>query len=267
MRVVQLQTPVLPGVEDNLKHLGSLLESLRGRGADLVCLGEMFACPYDTANFPRYAEPEGGGTWQALSRLAKAYGIYLSAGSLPEAGERGETYNTAYVFDREGRQIAKHRKVHLFDVDIQGGLRFKESETLSAGDQLTVFDTEFGRMGLAICFDMRFPELVRRMTEEGARGILAPAAFNMTTGPAHWELMFRARAVDNQCFVVATSVARDESFSYVAWGHSLVADPWGRVLSELGAESGMAVTDIDLAYADEIRRQLPLLSARRRDLY
>ncbi|MBP3729689.1 MAG: carbon-nitrogen hydrolase family protein [Lachnospiraceae bacterium] len=267
MRVVQLQTPVSERVADNLAQLSSLLESLRDKGADLVCLGEMFACPYDTANFPRYAEAEGGDTWQALSRMAREYGIYLSAGSLPEAGEGGRTYNTAYVFDREGRQIAKHRKVHLFDVDIRGGQRFKESETLSVGDQITVFDTEFGRMGLAICFDMRFPELARRMAEEGARTILAPAAFNMTTGPAHWELMFRSRAVDNQCYVIGTSVARDEAFNYVAWGHSLVADPWGRVLSELGAEPGMAVTDIDPAYVEEVRQQLPLLSARRRDLY
>lgn len=267
MKIVQLQTHVADNTRDNLENLRRQLEIIRDAGADLVCLGEMFTCPYDTPNFPRYAEPEGGDAWQALSRLAEEFGIYLSAGTVPEAGEDGKTYNTAYVFDRAGRQIAKHRKAHLFDVDIRGGQRFKESETLSAGNQVTVFDTEFGRMGLAICFDMRFPELARGMVERGAKVILAPAAFNMTTGPAHWALMFRARAVDNQCFVIGTSVARDEAFSYVAWGHSLVVDPWGRIVSELGAEPGMAVTDIELAYVEEIRQQLPLLSARRKDLY
>ena len=266
MRIVQLQTHVFDSVQANLDGLRRQLEALREDKADLVCLGEMFSCPYDTPNFPRYAEPEGGESWQVLSSLAREFGIYLSAGSVPEAGEEGKTYNTAYVFDRLGRQIAKHRKVHLFDVDIQGGQRFKESETLSAGDHYTVFDTEFGPMGLAICFDMRFPELARLMVEVGAKLILVPAAFNMTTGPAHWELMFRSRAVDNQCYMIGTSVARDEAFTYVAWGHSLVVDPWGRVVSELGAEPGVAVTDIDLAYVEEVRQQLPLLSARRRDL-
>ena len=154
----------------------------------------MFNCPYQTDLFPAYAEPEGGTCWQALSQMAKDEQIYLAAGSIPEADEKGKVYNTAYVFDREGRQIAKHRKMHLFDINVTGGQYFKESDTLTAGDQVTVFDTEFGKIGLCICFDIRFPELSRLMAQEGARIILIPGAFNMTTGPAHWELSFRAES-------------------------------------------------------------------------
>ena len=126
-------------------------------------------------------------------------GIWLVGGSLPEL-EGDRVYNTSYVFDPEGRQVAKHRKMHLFDIDVAGGQSFRESATLSPGEQVTVFDTPWGRMGLCICFDLRFEELCRLMVLEGARVLLAPAAFNMTTGPAHWELLLRQRAVDNQCF-------------------------------------------------------------------
>lgn len=121
----------------------------------------MFNCPYQTDQFPVYAEPQGGESWQALSCMAKEEGIYLAAGSVPEVDEEGKVYNTAYVFDRQGRQIAKHRKMHLFDINVTGGQYFKESDTLTAGDAITVFDTEFGRMGICICFDIRFPGAVK----------------------------------------------------------------------------------------------------------
>lgn len=267
MKIAQLQTTVFEEKEANLEQLRELIRSIEEDKPDFVLLGEMFNCPYYTPNFPRYAEPEGGETWQALSGIAKEFGIWLEAGTVPEVDEAGRVYNTAYVFDREGRQAAKHRKVHLFDIDVKGGQRFMESETLSAGDHYTVFDTEFGRVGLCICFDFRFPELGRLMVQDGAKLILVPAAFNMTTGPAHWEVMFRSRAIDNQCFVAGTSDARDPDFSYVAWGHSMVVDPWGTVVSELDEKPGIAITEIDLGYVDQIRAQLPLLSARRTDLY
>ena len=156
---------------------------------------------------------------------------------------------------------------HLFDIAVRGGQHYRESATLSPGNKVTTFETEFGRMGLCICFDCRFPELVRLMVLEGARLILVPAAFNMTTGPAHWELMFRSRAVDNQCFMVGTSDARNPAGAYVSWGHSLIVSPWGDVLSEMDEQPGVQITDIDLCLAEEIREQLPLLSARRTDVY
>lgn len=267
MKIVQIQSHVYSEKMENLEQLEVRLREVDGQKPDLVMLGEMFCCPYETSLFPSYAEDEGGPVWSRLSSLAREHGIYLAAGSVPERDEAGKVYNTAYVFDRDGRQIAKHRKVHMFDIQVEGGQHFRESETLTPGDACTVFDTEFGKIGLCICFDFRFPELARRMVLEGARLILVPAAFNMTTGPAHWELMFRSRAVDNQCFVAGTSCARDMQASYVAWGHTLLASPWGDVIEEMGEEEGVIVNTIDLSYADKVRRELPLLSARREEVY
>lgn len=268
--IAQIQTHVFSEVKDNLKQAAELVRVAAKKGADIVCLPEMFCCPYEAKNFPIYSEEEGGETDQFLAALAKECGIYLSAGSVPEKvmGEEGEkTYNTAYVYDREGNKIAKHRKVHLFDINVKGGQAFRESDTLTAGEQFTVFDTEFGTMGLAICFDIRFEETIRLMALKGAKVVLVPAAFNSTTGPKHWELSFRAHSMFNQLYMVGTSDALDEEASYHAWGHSILTDPWGMVVEQMGTEPGMMIHTIDLGLVDEVRDQLPILSARRTDLY
>ena len=166
-----------------------------------------------------------------------------------------------------GTQQAKHRKVHLFDIDVACGQRFFESDTLSPGQQYTLVDTPFGKLGVAICFDVRFAELFRILALEGARLIVVPAAFNMTTGPAHWELLFRARALDNQCFVAGCAPARDETAGYVSYAHSLVCDPWGRVQAQAEAAPQLLICDIDLTETDAVRAQIPVLRARRTDLY
>ena len=283
MKIAILQTKVYAEKGKNIRQLEEILASGRTEGADLVTLPEMFACPYETGNFPLYAEAEGGPSWQALSSLAKKYGIYLSAGSMPEAvkaesakpksvkaespSEKDRVYNTAYVFDREGKQIGKHRKAHLFDINVEGGQCFKESDTLSPGERIGCFDTEFGKIGLCICYDFRFPETARLMALDGAKVILVPAAFNMTTGPAHWELMFRQRAVESQCYVIGTAPARDPDSSYISWGHSIAVDPWGTILTQMDEKEGIRIIEIDLDYADKVRRELPLLVHRRTDLY
>ena len=152
--------------------------------------------------------PKGGQTWQLLRDTARECCVWLVAGSVPER-DGDAIYNTCYVFDPTGTQRAKHRKVHLFDIDVTDGQRFFESDTLSPGQHYTLFDTPFGKVGVAICFDVRFAELFRILALEGAQLIVVPAAFNMTTGPAHWELLFRARALDNQCFLAGCAPARD----------------------------------------------------------
>ncbi len=267
IKIAQLQTKVFGEKEKNIEQLEQLLDEIKYEKPDLVMAGEMFTCPYQTENFPVYAEKEGEKSWQALSGLAKRHHIYLAAGSVAEVDDQGQIYNTAYVFDREGNQIAKHRKVHLFDIEVEGGQCFKESDTLTAGDQCTVFETEFGKMGICICFDCRFPELSRLMVQQGAKVILVPAAFNMTTGPAHWEIMFRQRAVDNQCYMIGTSVARDPKASYTAWGHSMIVSPWGNVVREMDEKPGYMVNEADLEYVEKVRKELPLLNARRLDMY
>ena len=203
---------------------------------------------------------------EALRKAAAELGIYVVGGSLPELEEH-RVYNTSYVFGPDGTQLAKHRKVHLFDIDVAGGQSFRESDTLSPGNAITTFETAFGTMGLCICFDLRFEELARCMCLRGAKVLFVPAAFNMTTGPAHWELLLRQRAVDNQCFTVGVSPARNEHASYVAYGNSLVSDPWGTILCRAEAEPAILYADLDLNRLESVRRQLPILSARRTDLY
>lgn len=267
MRIAQFQTQVFREKRKNLDEMEECLKGISGRQVDLAVFGEMFNCPYETENFPVYAEPEHGECWQRCSFLAEKYHMYLLAGSMPETDQAGRIYNTAYLFDRNGKQIAKHRKIHLFDIDIKGKQYFRESDTLSPGECCTVAETEFGKVGICICFDFRFPELARKMVLEGAEILLVPAAFNTTTGPAHWELMNRARAVDNQCYVAATSPARDAQASYQAWGHSMVVDPWGNVLGEMDEKPGRMVTEIDLCEVKRIREELPLLTARQPRIY
>ena len=267
IKIAALQTMVSKDKRENLDRLERLLEDPGLAGVDLVTLGEMFNCPYQTPNFPIYAEEAGGESWQRCSALAKKHGIYLSAGSMPERDREGHIYNTAYVFDRQGRQIARHRKMHLFDIAVSGGQCFRESDTLTAGNDVAVFDTEFGKMGLCVCYDFRFPELPRLMAQRGARVILVPAAFNMTTGPAHWEIMFRQRAVEDQVFAIGTAPARDASSGYTSWGHSIAVGPWGNILYQLDEKPGIALAELDLDEVERVRAELPLLAHRRLDIY
>ena len=266
MRVALIQMPVTADKAENIKTACEKLREAAASGADIAVLPEMFCCPYQNDCFRAYGEEANGPSQAALSALAAGTEMYIVGGSLPELAD-GNVYNTSYVYGRRGELLAKHRKAHLFDIDVAGGQCFKESDTLSPGNAVTTFGTEFGTMGLCICFDLRFEELARCMCLRGAKCIFVPAAFNMTTGPAHWELLFRQRAMDNQCFTVGVSPARDETAGYVAYGNSIAVDPWGTVLCRAGAEKTTLYADLDLSRLDDVRRQLPILSARRTDLY
>lgn len=266
MKIALIQIGARAEKKDSLALATKYIAEAAQSGADFAVLPEMFNCPYQTANFPIYAEPESGMCWQAMSDAAREHHIYLVAGSMPEKDEEGHVYNTAYAFNREGKQIGKHRKMHLFDIAVKGGQTFRESDTLTAGNQVTTFDTEFGRCGLEICYDIRFPELARLTEEAGARIIFVPAAFNMTTGPAHWEMSFRMRALDNQVFMVGCSQARQDS-GYISYGHSIVTSPWSDVIHMMDEKEGMDLVELDLDRIDQVREQLPLLKQRRLDIY
>lgn len=269
MRVALIQMKVKPEKQDNIETALRKLREAKANGAELAVLPEMFCCPYGDGDavFHANAEEAGRGAAQdALSAAAKELSFYLVGGTIPEQ-EGGRLYNTSFVYGPDGKQLARHRKAHLFDIDVEGGQRYQESATFAPGSQITTFETEFGTIGLCICFDMRFEELSRCMTLRGAKAIVAPAAFNMTTGPAHWELLFRQRAVDNQLFTIGVSPARDERAAYVAYGNSIAVDPWGTVLCRAGGEETTLYADLDLSQIESIRRQLPVLSARRTDLY
>lgn len=270
MRSVKAALVQMRVTEDKERNLRSAADAVRraaDAGAQVVCLPEMFVCPYERRAFLAAREARGGRIWSALAQMAAGSRVVLVGGSFPEAAE-GRLYNTCFVFDAAGRQIARHRKVHLFDIDIAGGQRFRESDTFSPGADLTVFDTPLGRFGVVICFDIRFPELMQLMALYGAEAVFVPASFNMTTGPAHWQLLFRARALDAQIFLLGCSAARDARSRYVAYGHSLAISPWGTVLAELGAQPETLLVTLDLDEALRTRAQIPVMAgARRTDLY
>ncbi len=253
--------------EDCMQSVRRMVTEAADNEADIVCLPEMWNCPYSNRAFEDFKEPEQGETWSFMSRLAAENNIYLIGGSVPEA-DGDKIYNTCFVFNPIGRQIAKHRKVHLFDIDIEGGQRFCESDTLSAGDTVTVFDTMFGRIGVIICFDIRFADFVRREAiDEGAQMIFMPASFNMTTGPAHWDMTVRSRALDNQIFFAACAPARDESAAYVSYANSAIAGPWGDFKAHAGTDEEILYADIDFDEIDRVRSMLPIVRSRRPGLY
>lgn len=265
MKTGLLQLNVSEEKAVNIRSAVEGIKQVAENGADIAVLGEMFLCPYNNEAFVANAEESSGNAVNALSKAARENNIYVVGGSIPLL-ENGKLYNASFVFNRKGEMIACHRKVHLFDIDVEGGQSFKESATFSAGDSVTEFETEFGTMGLCICFDFRFPELVRIMALDGAKCIFVPAAFNMTTGPAHWETMFRQRAVDNQLYTIGVAPARSNS-GYISYANSIVVSPWGDVVYRADEYPAIRVVDIDLDRIEKIRRQLPLLSARRTDLY
>ena len=266
MRVLALQKKTLETPRENLDRVRQMLkdavpsaDEMDGRNVpDVIVLPEIFTCPYDNSCFPVFAQGEDGEVYRELSQIAREYQVYLIAGSVPELGEEGKIFNTSYAVDPSGRRIARHRKVHLFDIDVPGGQYFKESDVLSPGDSVTVFDTPFGKMGVCICFDIRFPQMFLEMRKMGVRMVFVPAAFNMTTGPAHWTVLFRCRAMDQQIYMLGCAPARDAEGSYVAYGHSILTDPWGRVLAELDEKEGILEATVDLAYTDAVRQQIPL---------
>lgn len=261
-----VQMPVAHEVEDNIKTASEMIKSAAQQGADIVCLPEMFSCPYKSKNFPIYGEKQGGYTYTALQNFAKENNIILVGGSVPE-DDGGKIYNTSYSFDTKGNLIGKHRKVHLYDVDVQGGISFMESKTLSAGNKATLIDTDQGLFGVGICYDIRFPEYMRILSLMGAKVVFLPAAFNMTSGPSHWEFNFRCRAFENQVYLVGASPSRDVTANYVSYGHSIVVSPWGEIIAQLDEKPGILIADINLDYVSKVRKEFPLLEHRRTDLY
>ena len=265
LRLAVLQLRTETDYDETMAKARRMLADAAARGTDVAVLPEMFACPYDRAWFKRFAARGHGETVAALSAWAKEFGLILVGGSVPEReGER--LYNTSFVFDAQGSMLARHRKIHLFDVDLPG-MSFHESHTFSPGGEVTTFETPFGTMGLAVCFDLRFPELFRAMAVRGAKVIFLPAQFNLTTGPAHWELSLRSRAVDNELFLVGASAARYEGFSYECWGHSTVVDPLGTVIASCDETEQILYSELDLGRIDTVRQQLPTFLHLRRDVY
>ncbi len=267
MRVALIQMNSQDDPDANLRQASRLIEIAAGERADLAALPELFTYLGPASEHPRIAETIPGRTTEQLSALAARHRMYILGGSLLErAPGESRFYNTSTFFNRTGRLIARYRKIHLFDVDLPGQAPYRESATVAAGTQAVTADTEFGRVGMTVCYDLRFPELFRALASQGAEIIFVPAAFTLHTGKVHWEVLLRARAIENQVFVVAPAQVGHHPPGRQCYGNSLVADPWGTVIARAPNPVGITVATLDLAYLKEIRRELPALAHRRRDI-
>ncbi len=265
VKLALCQMNVVDNKQLNLEKAGSMISD--SADADFIILPEMFNCPYSNDKFIEYAEDEHESpTLNMMSKLAEDNDAYILAGSIPER-KLDKIYNTSYLFDKKGQIIAKHRKTHLFDIDVKGRITFKESDVLTAGDEFTLAETEFGKIGIGICYDVRFVEFARIMAEKGAQILFYPGAFNITTGPAHWELLFRSRALDNQVFCVGVAPALNMNASYHSYGHSIVTNPWGEVVSQASEKEDLIIHEIDLNEIKKVRQEIPILKNKRDDLY
>ena len=268
----------------NLSRARSKIHEASQAGAKLIVLPECFNSPYGTQFFPKYAEdltpsPASSSSSEPSESQSPSYHMlrsaaistksYLLGGSIPEFAPSTKKYhNTSLLFSPTGTLLATHRKVHLFDIDIPGKISFHESEVLSPGNHITLVDLpEYGKIGIAICYDVRFPELATICARKGAFLMLYPGAFNLTTGPLHWELQGRARAVDNQIYVGLCSPARDMEASYHAWGHSMVVDPNAEKVGEAGEGEEIVYAELTNERVEEVRKGIPLLGQRRFDVY
>lgn len=264
VRVAAIQTVSGPDVDENLRAADALVAEAAANGARLVALPEYFALlsPDETAKL-RAAETPGDGPIQRfLSGAARRHGVWIVGGTLPLAARTpGRVRNTVLVYDAAGAVVSRYDKIHLFGFD-NGGEHYDESRTIEAGDAPVALDSPFGRLGLSVCYDLRFPELYRAMGRPDV--VFVPSAFTATTGRAHWETLLRARAIENQCFVVAPAQGGVHPGGRRTWGHSMIVDPWGEILACRAEEGpGIVVADLDPRRLDTVRRQLPALQHRR----
>jgi predicted amidohydrolase len=270
LRVGAVQMTSTEEVERNLETTRKLVRRAAAAGATLVGVPENFAfLGTDRDHRLAIAESLEGGDaaagpiLAAMVALARETQVHLLLGGFPERTTTGDRIrNTSVLLDPTGRVLARYRKIHLFDVDLPAA-RFRESESVEPGGDLVVAPLPWGGLGLSICYDVRFPELYRRLTAAGARVLAVPAAFTAETGKDHWHVLLRARAVENQAFVFAPAQFGTHGGKRRSYGHALVVDPWGTVLAECGDHEGVAVADLDFAYQDQVRARLPCLDHRR----
>jgi predicted amidohydrolase len=265
VKVAAVQLACGPDRDANLSSASRLIDEAAKAGAALVVLPELFASLGSGRSMRAGAEPADGPTIEWARGLARRHAIWLAAGSFVERdGDR--LFNTAPLLAPSGEVVAMYRKVHLFDVAVDGA-GTHESDVFAAGDDVVVATTEACTLGLSTCYDLRFPELFRILALRGATVISMPSAFTAATGPAHWEVLTRARAIENQVFVVAPDQCGSSPDGIARHGHSLVVDPWGRVLAEAGDGEEVLVVDLDLDELARVRRVIPSLANRRPSAY
>ena len=253
--------------EANLAAAADAIATLATGGADLIVLPEMFNHRWtDEANV-KQAEPIPGPSTTWAGAQAREHGVNLHLGSLIER-RSGALYNTSVLFDRRGRVAARYSKIHLFDVCLPDGTVYRESGVVAAGDSVVTVDCEGVRLGLSICYDLRFPELFRALALRGAHLLVVPAAFTTPTGISHWEPLLRTRAIENGCYVAASGQWGPSAAGKApCYGHSMVVDPWGVVIAECGEGVTTVLAEIDLEHLRAVRSRMPLLEHRRPELF
>lgn len=265
--VAAVQMASGPNVNANLIEAGRLIGQAAHAGANLVVLPENFAIMgMDDSDKVTIRESETGGPIQEfLMEQAEKNGIWLVGGTIPMIAESNSKVRAAcLVFNDKGKQVARYDKTHLFDVHIvDSGEKYAESETIEAGEDVLVLDTPFGKLGIAICYDLRFPELFRNMLDQGAQIIALPAAFTATTGKAHWEVLVRARAIENLCYMVAANQGGYHVNGKESYGDSMIVDPWGNVLDRLSSGSGYVLANLNLEMLNSTREKFPVIKHRK----
>jgi len=267
LRVAAVQLQSQDDVEQNLEACRRLVANARREGAKLVLLPENFAYFGEDEGKQRAAErladPDGK-IQRALADLARSAEVFLVAGGFPEASsDPTRPFNTALAYGPDGRLVCSYRKIHLFDVSLSDGSVLSESSKTTPGDSLVTFDIGRFRVGLSICYDLRFPELYRGLVERGANVLLVPAAFTAHTGKDHWHTLLRARAIEAQSFVVAAGQWGKHPLGRTTYGHSLVVDPWGTIIAEASDKVGVIGATLELDYLEQVRAAIPCLANRR----
>jgi deaminated glutathione amidase len=266
MRAAVVQMNSTAEVARNLEVAERLVRAAAAGGAELIVLPEKWNLLGDGAALRAGAEPLDGGSISAARGWASELGLVLVAGSFAERGEGERAFNTSVLIDADGEIVATYRKIHMFDVDV-GGVSYRESENEEAGEEVVVAEAGGLEIGMSVCYDVRFPELYRILAVRGARVFTIPSAFTLHTGRDHWEVLMRARAIENQAFVVAADQFGQAPPHYDSYGRSMIVDPWGVVLAIAPDGDGVATADLDLATQERVRLSLPSLANRRPQAY
>ena len=268
LRVGLVQMNSRSDKEANLATAERLIDEAAEQGARLVGLPEYVSYLGPKDLHEANAEPIPGPTTERFAAKARQHGIYLLGGSILERSDiDGKYYNTSTFFNPDGELQAIYRKIHLFDIDITGNVSANESATILPGERIVTVQMDGHTVGLTICYDLRFPELYRLLALEGAEVLFVPAAFTLFTGKDHWHTLLRARAIENQCYVLAPAQIGPHDPNAQCYGHALVADPWGTVTADAPNHEGVVIADIDFAYLRQVRTQVPSLANRRPAAY
>ena len=262
--VIQMDTR--DNYEENMEAACRFIDEAAAKGAKLVTFPEVFNY---IGTEPREAEEiPNGPTITLMAKKAREHHIWIHCGSISEVNPNGEKkYNTTVLLNHEVEEVARYRKLHAFDITLADGTETRESDRMQIGNDIVMVDTELGKFGLSICYDIRFPELYRYMAQNGCQVLFTPANFQMQTGKDHWEIILRTRAVENTCYVVAAGQIGKKRGTSLSYGSSLVADPWGTVIARAKETAGVTMAEIDLDYLDKVRRDLPCLKNKRNDIY